>query len=145
MGELVVQQMNEFERRIEQKQHKLAQTSEGQELEIVQKRERQEHELVQIIDLQERRERGARIGPTVKEIRHSWSDEIEKTGDDAVPSGATTSKPIWTRDEYYFAGIDSPVKRKKVELRCNERMLDVDELFQIDDYQSDRRTDTKIM
>ena len=41
--------------------------------------------------------------------------------------------------------FDSPVKRYKVELRCDEWMLDVNGLFRKDDVQPNRRTDMKIM
>ena len=49
---------------------------------------------------------------------------------------------IWRRESPVF---DSPVKRNKVELCRDERMLDVDGLFRKDDEQPNELTDAQIM
>ena len=85
-----------------------------------------------------------------KKIVPLGQTKLKRRANDEAQSGATTSKSVCTRDEFgtwrrALPVFDSSVKRNKVELRCDERMLDVDGLFRVDDDQSDRRTDTEIM
>ena len=76
--------------------------------------------------------------------------KLKRSVNEEVRSDAPGSKPVCTRDEM---GIwrrappifDSPVKRNKVELCRDERMLDVDGLFRKDDDQPNELTDAQIM
>ena len=76
--------------------------------------------------------------------------KLKRPANDESSSCATTPKPVWTRDglgtwRRSSPVFDSPIKKNKVELRCDERMLNVDGLFREDDDQPDRRTDEEIM
>ena len=75
---------------------------------------------------------------------------LKRSVNEEVRSDATAPKPVWTRNglgtwRRASPVFDSPVKKNKVELRGDERMLDVDGRFRKDDDQLDKRTDTEIM
>ena len=76
--------------------------------------------------------------------------KLKRSVNEEVRSDAPGSKPVWTRDEMVIwrrasPVFDSPVKRNKVEVCCDKRMLDVDGLFYKDDEQPNELTDAQIM
>ena len=74
--------------------------------------------------------------------------KLKRSMNEEVRSDAPGSKPVRTRDEmgiWRRASPVFPVKRNKVELCRDERMLDVDGLFRKDDEQPNELTDAQIM
>ena len=142
----------------ERRERDIAERREQQERELDYWKLRQEREIALAKEQEKQQERALKEKQRQLEEEDLLSKKFVPLGhtkpkrsvNEEVRSDEPGSKPVRTRDEMGIwrrasTVFDSPVKRNKVELCRDERMLNVDGLFRKGDEQLNELTDAQIM
>ena len=143
----------------ERRERDIAERREQQERELTFWKLRQEREIAEVKEQQKQQERALREKQRQLEEEEDLlskkfvslgQTKLKRSVNEEVRLDTPGSKLLWTRDEMGIwrrasPVFDSPVKRNKVELCRDERMLDVDGLFRKGDEQTNKLTDAQLV